>query len=243
MNSGLYQITHKDTGRIYIGQSSNLTKRLRAYKNCGGSGNGNSVIKRAILKYGWEEFDAQILVYCINKDYINDLEIKCIAAYGSLVPNGFNVHIGGKIDGFTASSLKKALSTNKNRIITDEYRKSQSIICKEKWATASKEKIDKYREIARNLNLGKKLSAAHKQKISETRIKRIADGTIVYHKHIIKRKLSEEHKKKVGEASKRIWQDPEYRAKMAIANSIAAKKRWANPEYRTKVLAAMRGKS
>lgn len=46
------------------------------------------------------------------------------------------------------------------------------------------------------------------------------------------RKLSEEHIAKIGEASKRHWEKPEYRAKQIQK----MKERWANPEYRNKVL-------
>ena len=46
------------------------------------------------------------------------------------------------------------------------------------------------------------------------------------------RELSEEHKRKIGEASKQHWRNPEYRAKQIRK----MKELWANPEYRNKVL-------
>jgi excinuclease UvrABC nuclease subunit len=41
MNSGIYKITHRETGRVYIGQSIKLKRRYNGYKNAGG--NLNSV--------------------------------------------------------------------------------------------------------------------------------------------------------------------------------------------------------
>ncbi len=45
------------------------------------------------------------------------------------------------------------------------------------------------------------------------------------------RKLTPEHRAKIGEASRRQWQDPEYRARMIKAS----KARWADPNYANRV--------
>lgn len=44
------------------------------------------------------------------------------------------------------------------------------------------------------------------------------------------RKLTEEHKRKVGEASRRTWQDPEYRERHRASQAIV----FASPEYKAK---------
>jgi group I intron endonuclease len=181
MNSGIYQLTHKDTGRIYIGQSTNLKNRFKGYKGSGGSGNGNSVIKRAIKKHGWGSFDAKVLVYCDGKEYLNELEIKCIALYNSLAPNGFNVELGGG-NSPIAEATKQAISkANKGRVLTEEQRKKLSDIHKARWAAMPEETLSKYRELGKTRNLGKPMSDEQKKKISETRKKRFADGTLVHY--------------------------------------------------------------
>lgn len=181
MNSGIYQLTHKDTGRIYIGQSTNLKARFAGYKSSGGSGNGKSFIKRAIKKYGKDAFEYKVLVYCEGKDYLNDLEVNAIAAYNSIVPNGFNIEIGGG-NAPLADHVKKAVAeANKKRVITDEYRKKLSDVHKARWAAMSEEQVSKYRELGRIKNLGKPMSDEQKKKISETRKARFADGTLVHH--------------------------------------------------------------
>lgn len=231
-------LTHKDTGRIYIGQSKNLKSRLREYKNCGGSGNSNTVIKKSITKYSWDAFESKILVYCEGREYLNETEIRCIAEFNSLVPNGFNVHTGGANYGFTKKDIKAAAIANKNRVITEEYKEKQRAASKARWNNAPTEVLEKYRALAKTRNLGKKFSDEHKKKISDTRKAKIASGEIVYKKNATRPKLTEEHKKKVGDASKKMWSDPEYKVKMKTILSAAAKKRWENPKYRAKVLAA-----
>jgi group I intron endonuclease len=238
MNSGIYQITHRDTGRIYIGQSTNLKKRVVAYKSSGGSGNGNSVIKRAIKKYGWDSFDYKILVYCEGKDYLDDLEIKCIKAYNCLAPNGFNIEIGGGNAPIPDHVKEAVANANRKRILTDAQRKKLSDAHKKRWANMSEEDKQKYRDAARPRFLGKKLSAEHCQKISESHKKGIAAGTIKTRKGKKSKPITETAKKQIGAASKLHWQNPEYRAKMIELQRQAAIKRWQNPEYRAKVMAA-----
>jgi group I intron endonuclease len=238
MNSGIYQITHKDTGRIYIGQSTNLKKRVTSYKSSGGSGNGNSVIKRAIKKHGWGSFDYKILVYCEGKDYLNDLEIKCIKAYDCLAPNGFNIEIGGGNAPISEHVKEAVANANRKRVLTDAQRKKLSDAHKTRWAGMSKETKQQYRDAAGIRYLGKKLSPEHCLNISIARNKAIADGTIASRKGVKGAPIPESAKKQIGEASKRHWQDPEYRAKMIELSKKAAKKRWQNPEYRAKQLAA-----
>lgn len=172
MNSGIYKITHLDSGRIYIGQSTNIARRLRAYKNNGGSGNSNSVIKRAILKYGWDAFKFEVMVYAAGYEYLNYLEQKAIALYKSLAPKGFNVLLGG--DNYSmAETTKKLLSeSKKGRVTSEEVKEKLRIAGKKRWANASPEVIAKYQEHARKINLGKTISEETRKNMSLSAIKR-----------------------------------------------------------------------
>lgn len=59
MTCGIYKITRKDTGQMYIGLSENIEKRYRAHAN------GNDIkcsrIDRAMVKYGEDKFDVEII--------------------------------------------------------------------------------------------------------------------------------------------------------------------------------------
>ena len=135
MNVGIYKITHKDTGRVYIGQSSNLTRRKAKYRSCGGGGNTNSVIKRAILKYGWDAFNFDVIVYC-EQNMLNTYEANLISAYDCRTPNGFNVQAGG--GDYSVSEDTKALisEANSGKVRTDEVKQKLSHAQIERWKSA-----------------------------------------------------------------------------------------------------------
>lgn len=50
---GIYKITNRINGKIYIGQSVNIVRRWYAHKECV----SNNHLSAAIAKYGLENFD------------------------------------------------------------------------------------------------------------------------------------------------------------------------------------------
>jgi group I intron endonuclease len=205
MNSGLYKITHKPSGRIYIGQSKNLRKRKTAYKNCGGSGNSNSVIRRAILKHGWDSFCFEVMVYVEGQEYLNNLEKSAIAAYGCLVPNGFNVEIGGNYSPMSESTKALLSEAKKGRRLSEEHKAKIGLASSKAWENASVERIQKTKEQAKNINAGKPLSDKTKAKLSAIRKQKFASGELVHHKPNVGRKFSEEVKQKMRESAMLSW--------------------------------------
>jgi group I intron endonuclease len=118
MASGLYKITHKETGRVYIGQSKNITARWYAHRSktdC-----GNSYVKKAIKKYGSGAFEFSVLVYAEDQEYLNELEMAAIKSYGSLRPFGFNLRKGGYSSGFSEESRKKMSAARKAFMAKDD---------------------------------------------------------------------------------------------------------------------------
>lgn len=66
---GIYMITNKITKDFYIGQSKNLYNRFLNYFNPAYlKRSPNSIIGRAILKYGYCDFSLTILEYCDKAD-------------------------------------------------------------------------------------------------------------------------------------------------------------------------------
>lgn len=88
----IYKITNKINGHIYIGQSVNPQARWRDHI-VGYSANSTSLIHRAIVKYGVENFDFEILGWF--EDY-NEKEIEYIQQYRCLAPYGYNIRPGGE---------------------------------------------------------------------------------------------------------------------------------------------------
>ena len=57
---GIYQITNKVNGKIYIGKSINIKHRINSHK-CSQPRNKRTPITNAIYKYGWENFRVDII--------------------------------------------------------------------------------------------------------------------------------------------------------------------------------------
>ena len=233
LNSGIYKITHRETGRVYIGQSIKLKRRHNSYKNSGGSGNGNSVIKRAILKYNWDAFDWEILLYANDMNYLNEMEIKFISFYDCLSPKGFNIETGGLNAPFPEHLKKLFSEQRKGKKFSDEAKKNMSISQKKRWANISNEERNRLSELGKLANLNKVVSEESKLKLSNTRKKLIAEGKITVN-NMLGKKHSEETKKKMSESQKGRKLSDE-----SIENCRKASiKRWQNPEYRNKVITA-----
>lgn len=134
MKKAIYKITNRINNKIYIGQS--LKPEERFLQHCHKRENYVSLINQAIQKYGKENFNFEILGWF--EDY-NQKEIYYIECYGSRVPNGYNLTIGGEnppigagktIDEITAFSIQKDLLNWKipRRQITKKYKVTENIM-------------------------------------------------------------------------------------------------------------------
>lgn len=107
----IYKFTNKLNQKVYIGQTNNIENRKRNHKSesFNPKANGyNLPFHIAIRKYGWENFDFEILEEIsdnFNIDYVNEREIYFIKKYDSQVKanKGYNVTLGGA--GFSRSKL------------------------------------------------------------------------------------------------------------------------------------------
>lgn len=94
----IYKVTNKLNGKIYIGQTIQSIKD-RWYRHCGKSGISDAEmkmhIKRAILKYGKENFNIEILEEC-EQDKLNERE-KYYISYFDSYKNGYNSTEGGQL--------------------------------------------------------------------------------------------------------------------------------------------------
>jgi group I intron endonuclease len=92
----IYRITNKITKQNYIGQTiQDLNERWKQHKsaksNC-------RYLKSAFKKYGLENFDFKLICIGFDSD-LNNLEIYYINKYNSIVPNGYNLRLGGNSGG------------------------------------------------------------------------------------------------------------------------------------------------
>ena len=96
----IYCYTNTLNGKKYIGQTINPKVRYNAHKSSYQNSNDkeyDSLLHKAFRKYGFENFQYDILVDDIDDiDLLNQLEIYYIKYYNTKTPNGYNVEDGGR---------------------------------------------------------------------------------------------------------------------------------------------------
>lgn len=154
----VYKYTLKGTDKAYIGQTC-LTIKERAgnqghrYKHC---------IKfyNAIKKFGWDNFECEILADNLTLEEANELEDKYILQYNS-IENGFNLNRGGRNHLWTEEQRQQMRERNLGEK-NPNYGKPRS--------EETKRKIGEANKISQ---LGKKHSQETKEKMSQVHKKYI----------------------------------------------------------------------
>ena len=109
----IYKYTSRTTGKSYVGQTHRSLK-ARANSKEGSGYKGCRVFWRAIKKYGWDDFEAEILLVC-NADESGKKEDEMIDKYNTLVPNGYNLKYDNDKGGKAAESTKRRIKEAKKR--------------------------------------------------------------------------------------------------------------------------------
>lgn len=131
---GIYKITNLINGKNYIGQSINIDKRIKEHfwkSECQKDISYNSALHSAIRKYGKENFVWEVLEEC-NVSEIDEKEQFYIQQYNSLVPNGYNILIGGQkyraIPIFCSSCGKQITSDSKSGLCKNCQAKTTRVV-------------------------------------------------------------------------------------------------------------------
>jgi len=104
----IYTITNKTDNKTYVGQTireldTRWKDHLKKRSNC-------RYLKSAINKYGVENFVFKLV--CITFDnMLDDMEIQYIQKYNCLVPNGYNLRLGGNSGTHNAETKQKIAET------------------------------------------------------------------------------------------------------------------------------------
>lgn len=189
---GIYKITNKLNGKVYIGQSVDIDTRWRQHINT----KDDALIHKSIQKYGAENFSFKILLEC-PIEMLNDWERDMIALYDCISPNGYNLTEGGGGCKCSEETRLKMSNARKGIHLSEETRLKMSNIRKGKHLSEeTRYKISEARK-------GKHHSEETKIKISNARkgVKRKP------HSEETKHKISESHKGKHWkiENGKRIY--------------------------------------
>lgn len=221
----LYQLTFSNR-KVYIGQTVRTMNVRMAQHRTAAKRGSNLPVHNAWRKYG--EPSVSILLECDCVDRLHQAEIDMIRDCGSLVPNGYNLGLGGETAPSKSPEVAAKISAKaKGRKIADtstmseavrrnwqneEYRQKVSDGLKATWDDdRRKTTSDKFKLMwARRKADGWAMPDSTKEKLSgkkfseETRAKMSAAA-----KARKDRKHSPETRAKIAAATKKAWQDEE----------------------------------
>jgi group I intron endonuclease len=90
----VYKATNKINNKVYIGIDKNWPTRRYAHKSKSKLSDG-FLLHKAIRKYGWDNFDWQIIYQTSDYNHLKYIECIFIEEYNSF-KNGYNQTIGGE---------------------------------------------------------------------------------------------------------------------------------------------------
>lgn len=193
----IYKYTNRSNGKCYIGQTVDIKVRCRQekYTTC-------TKFYRAIQKYGWDNFDFEILCEC-SENEVDERERYYIAFFDS-VNNGYNLESGGCANKTVSDETKQKISQSGKGHIG--YNKG-----KPAWNKGLKTPNDVRLKLS-EAHKGQKVchSEETKRKISEAQIgKIVSDET--------RKKQSESHKGKPSNNKGKTFSD-EWRSNLSKAH-------------------------
>lgn len=157
----IYKFT-SPSGKSYIGQTLNLSRRISQHKH---TSSLCSVFHNAIDKYGFDNFKLEILAEHLTLDEANFQEEKLIRDLNTLVPNGYNVKLGGNNYEVLDETRRKLSNASKGKPKSDHHKQKLSI--------AKSGKPGKMKGVPRLESTKQKISNARKGKsLSKESIKK-----------------------------------------------------------------------
>jgi hypothetical protein len=116
---GIYKIT-SPTGKMYIGQSTNIENRKYYYTSI--KCDKQHKLYNSLQKYGWEQHTFEILEEC-TLEQLNEKEIYWGLKYDVLGENGLNLRLGDA-NGLCSEETKQKIGLTNSRPKPDNFNSS-----------------------------------------------------------------------------------------------------------------------
>ena len=118
MEYTIYKLTNMLNGMGYVGMTKKFKRRMNEHRR-GSNYRSRCHVDRAIEKYGWENFHAEVIEIC-DAEIAPEREMYWIATLKTKTPNGYNMTDGGEgTKGHVQPPehrLNKAIALRKNSV-------------------------------------------------------------------------------------------------------------------------------
>ena len=94
INHYIYKITNQISGKSYIGQTRNISRRICEHL----SGDGSRLMMIDIAKHGVKKFSFEVLRCIYDEPHLDHLEDYYIKVFNTLAPNGYNLRLNAPIE-------------------------------------------------------------------------------------------------------------------------------------------------
>ena len=112
MKKDIYIIKNSVNDKVYIGQAKDAAERWLSHvynaKHENKISKEKQIIHKAMMKYGIDKFHYEILEYQVSN--YDEREIYWIKHFNSIVPNGYNIAVGGNGMGAGCESVNSVFS-------------------------------------------------------------------------------------------------------------------------------------
>lgn len=219
----IYFVEHKDTGRVYVGQTIRpLSKRWIEHQKSSYC----NLLYRAIKKYGKERFDIYPVDYANNQDELNAKEVFYINLLNSSSREfGFNLRAGGS-HGKHSDESKHKMSVSVRKAYENPEFKAKLSAAK----LGVKHAPERVAKVVASLT-GKTATDEAKKSLSVARTKLWQDPQARENmrQSSIAARAATDYIEKVSENTKTQWQDPAQREKLKAAQAAGKAAFWADP--------------
>lgn len=200
----IYVATHRDTGRVYVGQTIRPLKvRLSRHMQ-----DAKWLFGLALRKYGLDAFDIEVAYQASSREDLDAKEVELIRFHNSMHPNGFNHTLGGGgVGGWCASdeAIERMRAGKAANPMSPEGRAAVSA------AMSGRVLSPETREKLATAQRGRKrvFSEEHRMNLSLS-----SKG----HKRLVGRKHSDEAKARMSASQKGLRKSAEHIEKLRQAN-------------------------
>ncbi len=159
--SGIYRATHRETGRCYVGSSSNIGRRISCHLSL--CKKRKTCFHSALHRYGADAFDFTVVEECPRADLLAR-EKHYINEFSSMSPYGWNyqsepqANFSGRKH--TPESRAKMCASHAGTVLSEEHKRKIGL------AHKGRPKTESQKQKIREANLGKKVSEETRRKMS-----------------------------------------------------------------------------